>query len=126
MRKLFACLTSLTMRDRPVPPPRPSRAGSSQEIRSQLALELLLNAYAIGGALIVFRGLLKTLKVSSDRWVGAAIYGATDLIAFPLTKLPGSEREIAGGLELADATLLALVVLFPLGLLVYGNYKKSG
>lgn len=104
-------------------PPRPP--SSSQEIRSQLALELLLNAYAIGGALIVFRALLKSLQVSRDLWVGAAIYGITDLVERPVTLLPGAGTHIFGDLSLADATLVALVVLFPLGLLVVGNRRPD-
>jgi hypothetical protein len=99
--------------------------GPSQEFRSQLALELVLNGYAICGALIIFRTLLKTLGVNSDRWVGSAVYGITDVIAFPLTKLPGSGTQILGDLTLADATLMAFVVLFPLGLLVLGNYRSN-
>lgn len=104
---------------------RPQRQGSSQEIRSQLAMELMLNCYAAGGALIIFRSLLKALGVKSDRWVGEAIYAITDLVALPLTKLPGSGTEVFGNLTLADATLVALVILFPLGLFVLGNYRAS-
>lgn len=112
------------MRDRSSPPRRPARPGTSQEIRSQIALELILNGYAVVGALLIFRSLFKALDVSKDRWVGAAIYRVTDLIALPLTKLPGSDKELVGRLTLADATLLALVVLFPLALLIYGNQRK--
>ena len=107
------------------PPPRPNRPGSAQEFRSQVALELLLNAYAIGGALIVFRALLKSLRVDRQLWVGRAIYGVTNLIARPLSLFPGADKTIVGDLTLADATLLAGVVLFPLGLLVFGNRRKA-
>jgi hypothetical protein len=104
-------------------PPRPP--GSSQEIRSQLALELMLNGYAVGGALMVFRALLKALEVDRNLWVGAAIYGITDLIARPISLLPGASSLVAGDMTLADATLVALVVLFPLGLLVLGNRSRE-
>ncbi|MCC6793324.1 MAG: hypothetical protein IT336_16695, partial [Thermomicrobiales bacterium] len=69
-------------------PPRPP--GSTQEIRSQIALELMLNAYAVGGALMIFRALLKALEVDRSLWVGGAIYGITDLIARPISLLPGA------------------------------------
>jgi hypothetical protein len=113
------------MANRFTPPPRPRRPGSAQEIRSQVALELILNAYAVGGALIIFRGLLKALGVDRHLWVGAAIYGVTNLIARPLTLIPGAETELVGDLTLVDGTLVALVVLFPLGLLVFGNRQKK-
>jgi|GEM_PF-2218906 len=112
------------MSDRRIPT-KPNRPSSVQEIRSQLALELLLNAYAIGGALIIFRTLLKVLEVGADRWVGKAIYGVTNLVAFPLTLVPGSGTHVVGDLTLADATLLAVTVLFPLGLFVYGSMRDS-
>jgi hypothetical protein len=104
-------------------PPRPP--SSSQEIRSHLAFELLLNAYAIGGALMIFRALLKALEVDGNLWVGAAIYGITDLIERPISLLPGSDSIVFGDMTLADSTLVALVVLFPLGLLVWGNRRNA-
>jgi hypothetical protein len=106
-------------------PPRPRQPGSAQEIRSQLALELILNAYALGAALIIFRALLKSLGVDSHLWVGGAIYGITDLLARPLSLVPGADTIVAGELTLADATLLAGVVLFPLGFLVVGSRRNS-
>ena len=104
-------------------PPRPP--ASSQEIRSQLALELMLNAYAIGGALMIFRALLKALEVDRSLWVGGAIYGITDLIERPISILPGADSLVFGDMTLTDATLVALVVLFPLGLLVAGNRNRE-
>lgn len=113
------------MANRFSPPPRPRRPGEAQEIRSQVALELILNAYAIGGALILFRGLLKSLEVDRQLWVGGAIYGVTNLIVRPLSLIPGADRALVGDLTVADATLLAGVVLFPLGLLVFGGRAKG-
>ena len=120
----FALLAPMASRFSP--PPHPQRPGAAQEIRSQVALELILNAYAVGGALILFRGLLKSLEVDRQLWVGAAIYGVTNLVARPLGLIPGADRTLIGDLTVADATLLAGVVLFPLGLLIYGARAKSG
>ncbi|MCC6790744.1 MAG: hypothetical protein IT336_03610, partial [Thermomicrobiales bacterium] len=72
-------------------------------------------------ALMIFRALLKALEVDRSLWVGGAIYGITDLIARPISLLPGADSSLVGDMTLADATLVALVVLFPLGLLVAGN-----
>lgn len=113
------------MDNRISPPARLKHPGASQEIRSQVALELILNAYAIGGALILFRSLLKSLEVDRQLWVGAAIYGVTNLVARPLTLIPGADTTLLGDLTVADATLLAGVVLFPLGLLVFGGRSRS-
>src|SRR4051812_8620778 len=110
----------VAMRNRYFPPSRP---GSAQEVRSQLALELLLNAYAVCGALIFFRTLLRTLGVDSHLWVGSAIYGVTDIMAYPFGFIPGADTPLAGDLTLTDLTLLAGVVLFPLALLVFGNRR---
>lgn len=104
---------------------RPRESGAGGEIRSQLALELLLNGYAIGGALIIFRCLLKSLEVRPERWVGGALYDLTDPLAFPFGLIPGAQNRITGQLALADATLLALVILFPLSLLVHGQYRAT-
>lgn len=110
------------MSSRFTPPPKPRP--ESQEIRSQLALEVLLHVYAIGGALILFRGLLKALRVEDTLWVGAAIYGITEPLARPISMLPAAGSTVVGELTLADATLVALVVLFPLGLLAYGLRRQ--
>jgi hypothetical protein len=94
-------------------------------MRSQLALELILNAYAVGGAVVIFRALLKSLGVDTRLWVGEAIYGVTGQFVRPLTLLPGAGTVIAGDLTLADATLVAMVVLFPLGLFIYGQRRAK-
>lgn len=102
-------------------PPRPTQGVSTQELRSQVALELLLNGYAVAGALFVFRALFKTLEVSQQRWVGRLVYGITGLIADRLLRIPGADARLVGDLNLIDLTLVSMVVLFPLALLMFGN-----
>ncbi len=98
-----------------------ARPLKSQEVKSQLALELLLHCYALVGMLIVLRSLLRALGVSSDLWVGRTVYGVTGMLAWPFGLLPGSSFTLAGDLTVADATLLAGVVLFPIGLYLAGS-----
>ncbi len=80
-------------------------------------MELLLNAYAVAGAIIVLRTLLRALRIGSQIWIGSIVYGITDPFARPILLLPGADFAILGDLTLADATLLAAVILFPIGLL---------
>lgn len=97
-----------------IEPPR-LRSGS-QEIRSQVALEIVLNLYALVGAAVLIRSVLLSLDVSDRVWIGRTVYGLTDLLVLPLKILPGADRVVVGALTLADATVLAGVVLMPLGL----------
>lgn len=107
-------------RSRPRPPLKPPTV-STQELRSQIAFELLLNGYAIAGTLFVFRAVFKALQVSRQRWVGSLIYGITGIIADRLLRIPVASTRLFGDMTLVDLTLLAGVVLFPLGLLMFGN-----
>ncbi len=102
----------------------PGQTGGAQEIRSQVALELMLNAYAAGSALVVLRTLLLALGVDKHLWIGRAIYGPSRLLIMPFSFVPGSGLEIVGRLTLADATIFAAVLLVPLGMLVLGERRK--
>lgn len=102
----------------------PGQTGGVQEIRSQVALELLLNAYAAGAALVMLRTLLLTLGVDRHLWIGRAIYGPSRILISPFAFVPGASLELIGHLTLADATIFAGVVLFPLGMLVLGERRK--
>jgi hypothetical protein len=102
---------------KPIEPPRAPRRGGAQELKSQLALELTLNAYAVFGAAIVLRCLLLSLAIRNDLWIGSTVVKMTDIFARPFTFLPGSDFSIVGRLTLADATLLAAVALVPIGII---------
>lgn len=104
--------------------PRPRR-GDLQEARSQVLLELCLNLYALIGALIVVRVLLLSLGVDRGVWIGAATYRLTNLVAWPLGVLPGGDTRMVGSATLADFTLLALVVMIPLGILARGDARRA-
>jgi hypothetical protein len=101
-----------------IEPPR--LRGTSQEIRSQVAMELLLNLYAVLGAAVLIRSLLLSLEMSNQIWIGRTVYRLTDPFILPLSFLPGADRVVIGALTLADLTILSGVVLLPLGLYALG------
>jgi hypothetical protein len=110
---------------KPIDPPRSPRRGSAQELKSQLALELALNAYAVVGAAIVFRCLLLSLGVDEGVWIGSVFLQPTNVLVRPLSVLPGAEFELIGHLTLADATLLAMVILVPIGIVARPARSRS-
>jgi hypothetical protein len=99
-----------------IEPPKPPRRGAAQELKSQLGLELALNGYAVVGAAILLRCLLLSVGVNDRLWIGSAVLAPTDILVRPLAILPGADFEFAGHLTLADATLLAVIVLVPIGI----------
>ncbi len=95
-------------------PFRPKQ-GNLEPDRPQLAIEILLHLYAFIGVVVVLRLLLRLLHVNHQLWIGATVYRFTDVVARPLGRLPGGDREVLGGATLPDLTLVALLVLLPLG-----------
>ena len=95
------------------------RAGTSQ-----LPMELLLTAYAVVAAIILLRTLLVAMEVTDRIWIGAFIYGMTDHVTVLLDRLPGATTPIMWNLSVSDLTLLAPVVLFPLGLIALGDHDR--
>jgi hypothetical protein len=102
----------------------PSLRGGGQEIKSQVALELLLNAYAIVGTAVVLRCLLRALGVGDHVWLGRTVYRLTSPLAAPLALLPGGSFQVHRSLTVADLTLLALLILLPLGAYARGARAK--
>jgi uncharacterized protein YggT (Ycf19 family) len=96
------------------------RIARSQPVGSQLAVELALTAYAVVAGLVILRALLLSVGISGSLWVGSFIYGITDPFASILKLVPGGDFRIINRLMLADLTMLAAVVAFPLFLLARG------
>ncbi|HET9659385.1 MAG TPA: hypothetical protein VFP05_03580 [Thermomicrobiales bacterium] len=96
------------------------RINRLQPVGSQLAVELALTAYAVVAGLIIIRALLLSVGISGSLWVGSFIYGITDPLASILKLVPGGDFRIINRLALADLTLVAAVVAFPLFLLARG------
>lgn len=88
-----------------------------QVLRSQLALEVALTAYALVAAALVVRVTLLILRVPARVWSGEIVYAVTDPLVWPLTLLPGGATRLIGAATLADVTALALVALVPVVLL---------
>lgn len=101
---------------------RPTR--QSQTLRSQVATELLLNVYAVIASLILLRLVLEVLHVSNRVWFGGIIYRVTDPVVNVLAVFPGARQQAVGSLTMVDMTLVALVILFPLGLVALGPNGK--
>lgn len=110
---------------KPIEPPRSPRRGSAQELKPQLALELVLNAYAVLGAVVFLRCLLLSLGIGDRLWIGAAILAPTRMMVKPITFLPGSGFDLVGRLTMADATLLAAIVLFPIGIVARPSNSRE-
>lgn len=108
-----------------IEPPRPPRRGAAQELKSQLALELMLNVFAIGAAAVVLRCLLLSVGITDRYWIGATILGPTDLLVSRLMILPGADLTLVGRMTLIDVTLLACVVLVPIGILARPARTRS-
>ncbi len=106
-----------------IEPPRLDRGDGSGGARSQLAFELLLNAYAVIAALLIVRCLLKIEEISSRVWAGSTIYGATGPLLLPLNLLPGAERPLLGDATLADLTAIFLLLLVPLWLVAHRRFS---
>src|SRR4051795_2718944 len=100
------------------------REAAGQELQSQLALELILNVYAVVSALILIRCLLLFLQVGDRIWIGETVYKVSHPFVLPFSFLPGSSRLIVGDLTVGDLTLLAIVIMFPLGVYAYGVRRK--
>ncbi|MGC4105021.1 MAG: hypothetical protein QM753_01545 [Thermomicrobiales bacterium] len=95
------------------------RAGTSQ-----LAMELILTVYAAVAAIILLRTVLAAMEVTDRIWIGAFVYGITNPVTALLDRLPGASSVIAFNLTVSDLTLLAPVVLFPLGLIATGGRNR--
>ncbi|MDQ4099046.1 MAG: hypothetical protein M3121_00930 [Chloroflexota bacterium] len=96
---------------------RSPRRGNAQTMRSQLATELLLNAFAAVAVVIVMRLILVLLDISDRIWIGALVYGLTDPVVDLLARIPGATRPIVAELTLAEMTLASVLILFPLGIM---------
>lgn len=88
-----------------------------QVLRSQLALEVALTAYALVGAALVVRLALRLLGVPARVWAGESVYALTDPLVWPLQRLPGGTGELLGTATLADLTAVAIVALVPIALM---------
>ena len=81
-------------------------------------------AYSVAAAAILFRTVLVLFGVSDRVWLGAFVYRLFQPVTDILAQLPGASRGVLGRLSLLDVTLLAIVVLFPLGVIATGGKDR--
>ena len=106
-----------------IPPPRlGGRQG--QVLRSQLALEVALAAYALVAALVVIRVVSKLIGISPLVWTGQALYAVSAPLVAPFAVFPAARRPLLGGADLADLTAVGIVALIPLVLLI-GDRRRA-
>jgi hypothetical protein len=94
----------------------PQMRRRDQEHRSQLATELLILVYALLATIVLIRTVLVLLEITERIWIGSFIFGMTAPVTDALMRVPGLGREVLGPLTMTDIILLAMVVLFPLGM----------
>lgn len=73
--------------------------------------------YAVGSTVVIVRTIMLLLGVTDRVWIGRIVFGSTSLLTDPLERVPGLGFQIIGPLSMVDVILLAIVVLFPLGLI---------
>jgi len=87
------------------------------EARNKVALEVLLTIYAIGATIVIIRTIMLLIGVTERVWIGRMVFGVTSLLTDAMANVPGFGHRIVGPFTMVDLILLAIVVLFPLGLL---------
>ncbi len=87
------------------------------EARSKVALEVILVAYAVGATIVVVRTIMLLLGVTDRVWIGRVVFGSTALVTDALARVPGFGYQLVGPFTMVDVLMVAVVILFPLGLL---------
>ena len=95
----------------------PQQRRRMEEARNKVALEVLLFLYSVGATIVIVRTIMLLLGVTDRVWIGRVVYGSTSLVTDALANVPGFGHVILGPFTMVDLLLLAIVVLFPLGLL---------
>lgn len=95
----------------------PQQRRRMAEARNKVALEVILFLWALFATMVLVRAIMLVIGVSDRVWIGRVIYGSTSLITDVLSNIPGFSHTILGPFAMVDLLLLAVVVLFPLGLL---------
>lgn len=95
----------------------PQQRRRMTEQRNKVALEVLLFFYSIVATVVIVRTVMLLFGVTDRVWIGRVVYGSTSLITDALGNIPGFGHQLVGPFTMVDLLLLALVVLFPLGLL---------
>ena len=95
----------------------PQQRRRMSEARNKVALEVLLVVYAVGATVVLVRTIMLLLNVTDRVWMGRIVFGSTALFTDALARVPGFGHELVGPFTMVDLLMLAIVILFPLGLL---------
>ena len=95
----------------------PQQRRRMSEARNKVALEVLLVVYAVGATIVLVRTIMLLLNVTDRVWIGRIVFGSTALFTDALARVPGFGHELVGPFTMVDLLMLAIVILFPLGLL---------
>lgn len=95
----------------------PQQRRRMSEARNKIALEVLLVVYAVGATIVLVRTIMLLLNVTDRVWIGRIVFGSTALFTDALARVPGFGHELVGPFTMVDLLMLAIVILFPLGLL---------
>jgi hypothetical protein len=95
----------------------PQQRRRVNEARNKVALEVILVVYAVGATIVVVRMIMLLLGVTDRVWIGRMVFGSTALVTDALARVPGFGHQLVGPFTMVDFLLLAVVILFPLGLL---------
>lgn len=95
----------------------PHQRRRMMEARNKVALEVLLFVYSLGATVVIVRTIMLIFGVTDRVWIGRVVYGSTSLLTDALANIPGFGHQLLGPFTMVDILLIALVILFPLGLL---------
>ena len=95
----------------------PQQRRRETEARNKVALEVLLTVYALGATITIVRSIMLLLGVSDRVWIGKVVFGSTALVTDAMANVPGFGHELVGPFTMVDILMIAVVILFPLGLL---------
>lgn len=95
----------------------PQQRRRLNEARNKVALEVILVVYAVGATIVVVRTIMLLLGVTDRVWIGRMVFGSTALVTDALARVPGFGHHLVGPFTMVDLLMLAVVILFPLGLL---------
>jgi hypothetical protein len=96
-------------------PLQPSRR-TSRMVQPQVAVELLLTAFALIFAALLLRLLLRLIAAGEQAWTRATIDHLTAPFVWPLVQLPGARHPLVGQATLPDFTVVAICLLILLAL----------
>lgn len=109
------------MSTRIIPPPV---SDSGSIVHTRILLEIFLHVYALGTAIVLVRTTLRLFGVTENLWVTTLLDQAVLPVIFVLDRIPGGNVGILGPLTLADATLIAGVIVVPLALVARGRSPR--